>query len=187
MQAKECSQTLDSDDRGSNTFRDAVRTRPDIEVLHIRVSIEFKSHRRFSPSWRSGLRIASDVAVEGTGVLPWCRSKSKADLDVALWDFADWAFGADGLPNLKILAYGKFPCSPNCEVQALVLCRNTPLDESKFLYGGCPPDRQTFRVMTRRDREAQRLLEDNMDFMSACPYNSYYEPDLVVGPRCLEI
>ena len=41
-------------------------------------------------------------------------------------DFATWAFGPNGLPELVVLAYGDFTFRDMCEKENFLYCRNVP-------------------------------------------------------------
>ena len=58
---------------------------------------------------------------------PWYPPKLQADLDIVceLLDFALWAFGANGLPQLRVLAFGDIShgdlgCDPD---KNMLFCR----------------------------------------------------------------
>ena len=73
----------------------------------------------------------------------------------AVRDFASWAFGPSGLPDLEVLAYGDFSFQgrqPN-----ILLCRSG--DDSV----------PGFRELKKEDRRLWELVQKNTDFLEACP------------------
>ncbi|KAH8652838.1 hypothetical protein BGZ61DRAFT_216333 [Ilyonectria robusta] len=75
--------------------------------------------------------------------------------------FADWAFGASGIPSLRILAYGDFSCSGRFEAHSFFLCR-ARLEDSEVRYRFYDPKLE-------RDPELEDLLSQHDGFLQACP------------------
>lgn len=73
----------------------------------------------------------------------------------AFFDFAQWAFSPDGLPQLQVMAYGDFSFDGRFAKYNVILCRS---------HDG-------YRPLTRKDVPAWDLLQANMDMLSACPYD----------------
>lgn len=74
-------------------------------------------------------------------------------------DFAQWAFGADGLPKLQVMAYGDFSFGGRFAKHNVIFCRS--------------PD--GYRQLTRKDVPAWDLLQKNMDMLTACPHDRLME------------
>ncbi len=66
---------------------------------------------------------------------------------------ADWAFGADGLPALQILAWGDFSFDRRFAADQLVLCRHE----------------NSYRPLPRADALVQGVAADYADLLLACP------------------
>lgn len=66
--------------------------------------------------------------------------------------FANWAFGAEGLPDLRVLAWGDFSHEGRYPRHNLLLC--------KAEIG--------YRTLTKADVTCWDLVHDNMDMLSAC-------------------
>lgn len=83
-------------------------------------------------------------------------------------NFAQWAFGPDGLPALEILAYGDFSFQgrrPN-----ILFCRSLDILMDGQSDTSSPiPSTTPFRVMTAREAKSCDLVQDNLDFLEACP------------------
>jgi len=73
--------------------------------------------------------------------------------------FAEWAFGPDGIRELEVLAYGDF--SNKDRHPNLLLCR------SQGEPGG--DAETTYRAVTKKDVRAREMIQDNFDFLEACP------------------
>ena len=88
--------------------------------------------------------------------LQWIRNNvnERADLQFSqtmpkLLEFADWAFGPDGLPKLDILAYGDF--SHRGRQPNILLCQSRDL---KQITGGTdttPVPKSTYQQVTKKD------------------------------------
>lgn len=65
--------------------------------------------------------------------VPFYRGKTKQSLDMSdIAQFAEWAFGPDGLPNLKVIAFGDFTMDSRSYWTQLLLCRRDPEDAEDF-------------------------------------------------------
>jgi hypothetical protein len=78
--------------------------------------------------------------------------------------FAMWAFCEDGLPDLRILAYGDFSKGDRWAYQNILLCRDESLPET----GGF-----NFRTLLDTDTYYWDLIDDNMDMLGACPADTF--------------
>ena len=68
------------------------------------------------------------------------------------YTFAQWAFSADGLPNLQFLALGDFSFEGPYSEYNVLLCRSD---------GG-------YQRLTRTDVQAWDIIQNNMDTIAAC-------------------
>ena len=82
---------------------------------------------------------------------------------VALRDFAHWAFGPDGLPNLRFLLYGNLVDSAFAD-RSIVLSRTTP-PETHLASVQYP----RFRALEKSDSEMLDLRNKYSDFLTALP------------------
>jgi hypothetical protein len=119
--------------------------RPKVQILHLR-------------SWH-GLR---DLY---TGQAPDIFPKTLS----AVFKFADWVFGPDGLDDLQVLAFGDL--SFGGRHPSLLLCRdpqfekNTTKDSrrSRIMM-----PRQRFCKLTPRNPRLWKMVRDNAQFLEAC-------------------
>jgi len=128
--------------------------RPAFRLLHIRVT-----------GWVNLQSIRDNVT-------------DRADLQFSqtmpeLLEFADWAFGPEGLPELDILAYGDFPHrdrQPN-----ILMCRSRDL---KQITGGTDitPASKPYRNLTKKDVRLWEVVQDNLDLLEACPEDYLLHP-----------
>ena len=79
-------------------------------------------------------------------------------------DFADWAFGPDGLPELLVLAYGDFAFRDKFKKENALYCRNETLAQSD--------NASNFRNLEPSDKHLWNWVQDNMETLSACPYRA---------------
>jgi hypothetical protein len=90
-----------------------------------------------------------------------------------LLEFADWAFGPEGLPKLDILAYGDFSYrdrQPN-----ILMCRSRDL---KQITGGTDttPVSKPYRQLTQKDVRLWEVAQENLDLLEACPEDYLLHP-----------
>lgn len=83
-------------------------------------------------------------------------------------DFAEWAFGPDGLPELLVLAYGDFAFRDRFKKENTLYCRSDALAR-----GDNVPN---FRALEPSDRQLWDWVQDNMETLSACPYRALMLP-----------
>ncbi|OOF96530.1 hypothetical protein ASPCADRAFT_167416 [Aspergillus carbonarius ITEM 5010] len=74
-------------------------------------------------------------------------------------DFAQWAFSADGLPNLQVLAWGDFSYGGRYSKFNLLLCRS---DDG-------------YQPLTPFNTVSWGVFQDNLDMMAACPLDDILE------------
>ena len=72
--------------------------------------------------------------------------------------FARWAFGPEGIPELRILAWGDFSHDGRWGESNVLLCR----DQSLLATGS------SFCALVDSDFEHWNLIDGNMDMLSAC-------------------
>lgn len=92
----------------------------------------------------------------------WMESKAKTEIPSKLeeiYDFAQWAFSADGLPSLQVLAYGNFSYEGRYSKFNLLLCRSD---------GG-------YKTLTQSDILPWNLVQDNEDMLASCPLDDILE------------
>lgn len=92
-------------------------------------------------------------------------------LNEQLRRLAEWAFGPDGIPSLKVIAcgdyaYGGRPSQKTDSVD-VILCRPKPGSQ------------EGFRILTRFDdecrEEREEIIDDYRDFLGACPVDPFFE------------
>ncbi|KAL4909753.1 hypothetical protein BDW74DRAFT_173248 [Aspergillus multicolor] len=71
-------------------------------------------------------------------------------------NFAKWAFSAEGLPNLQVLAYGDFSYAGRYDKFNLLLCR-------------CNSG-EGYQPLTPSQVTTWEFVQGNMDMLAACPY-----------------
>ena len=84
-----------------------------------------------------------------------------------LLEFADWAFGPEGLPQLEILAYGDFSYQgrqPNT-----LLCRPQGLKQIMAGRKTTLASKSPYRQVTKEDVRLWKVVQDNLDLLEACP------------------
>lgn len=89
-------------------------------------------------------------------------SKAEADLPYTpeeIYDLAQWAFSADGLPSLQVLAWGDFCHGGRYSKFNLLLCRSD----------------SGYQTLTPSDTIAWDLVHDNIDMLTACPLDDILE------------
>lgn len=79
-------------------------------------------------------------------------------------EFAQWAFGPDGLRSLQILAFGDFSCNEQYPKVNSLFCRNNC---SITKETGSPT--RNYRFVTKSDRSLMEFLRECYDFGRACP------------------
>lgn len=82
--------------------------------------------------------------------------------DHALLEFARWAFGPKGLPNLRVLAFGDFSYDGRYKGKNVLLRRQ----------GLFPPN--GFSLTSREDVINSSGIDGPFDFLSACPFHPLY-------------
>ena len=92
-----------------------------------------------------------------------------------LLEFANWAFGPNGLPMLKVLAFGDFSYDSRFDAHNKLFCRHTwstrnpendtsQQSEDELILTFCP--------VRENDRELWDLIDRNTEFLEACPTDS---------------
>lgn len=139
-----------------------------IEILHIGVS------RGYVYDWEL------DDSFTGVGysslIMTQLVSSTSNEIDSEIAEFAEWAFSSDGLPNLKLLVFGDFFRSGR-RMNQVILCDNAASRPSYIIQPDRPVQPKPYRLMTELDHALHELLQDNMDFLTACPPSPEREPE----------
>ena len=87
------------------------------------------------------------------------------------------AFGPNGLPNLRLIAWGDFSHRGRYKEHTLLLCRNEAstihaenIDNAAFY--ACAPEDLTFRQVAEHDTALLELFRKEQDMLSACPVDN---------------
>jgi hypothetical protein len=93
-----------------------------------------------------------------------------------LLEFANWAFGPDGLPTLQVLAFGDFSYDGRFnDIHNYLFCRHTWSIRNPENSISQPEEDELilkFRLVRENDRELWDLIDRNIDFLGACPTDS---------------
>ncbi|MCJ1476719.1 hypothetical protein MMC13_005387 [Lambiella insularis] len=84
-----------------------------------------------------------------------------ANVPIDIMEFAQWAFGPDGLPNLQILAYGDFSNFGRHAEDTVLLCRVITAQQPV-------PSTFAFRYLTKWDHALQDLVREKREMLEAC-------------------
>ncbi|GKZ40106.1 hypothetical protein AbraIFM66950_002360, partial [Aspergillus brasiliensis] len=76
-----------------------------------------------------------------------------------IFNFAEWAFSADGLPKLTVLAWGDFSHDGRFSESNVLLYRSET----------------GYRRLDPSDMRIWTLVNDNMDMLAACPVDDITE------------
>lgn len=79
-------------------------------------------------------------------------------------NFAEWAFGPQGLQQLLVFAYGDFAFARSCQSYNVFYCR------ANSVTAGA--DNSNYKILTPSDKDLWDWVTANMDVLSACPYRS---------------
>lgn len=71
-----------------------------------------------------------------------------------IYEFAEWAFSAEGLPDLTVLAWGDFSHEGHFSEHNNIFCRS----------------KTGYRRLKASEISLWDLINDNMDMLAACPY-----------------
>ncbi|OAQ60886.2 hypothetical protein VFPPC_01929 [Pochonia chlamydosporia 170] len=93
-----------------------------------------------------------------------------------LRQFADWAFGPNGVASLRLLAYGDFSCRGRFADSCFMLRR-------AFLTNGNQSPYQFYFQDVQRDIDLDELLDRHAEFLEACPTNALLLEREVFKPR----
>jgi hypothetical protein len=132
----------------------------------------YKSSNRLSVEWRRCSRSLPDSfdleAFEEEEI-----GKMLKDEHI-LVDFANWAFGPQGIPSLQVLAVGDFSYNGLFEKHNNLFCRHAwSIRNPEKAMPDADDDTQAelpmaFRQMRMTDKELWRLVDQNIDFLKAC-------------------
>jgi hypothetical protein len=93
-----------------------------------------------------------------------------------LLPFARWAFGADGIPSLQVLAYGDFSFKDRFRSKNHILCRQAWKVPKRKKDNTVRDDEEAktlpFRPIRDGDIRMMELVSENMNFLGACPVDS---------------
>lgn len=101
---------------------------------------------------------------------------SIADADSFI-DFAEWAFGPEGLPHLQVLAIGDFSHKSRYELHQLLMVRKTSIKqypeecfEKLGANASCFDRNECFDIVNALDRDTCAQIEKpDWEFLSSCP------------------
>ncbi|KAI9714905.1 MAG: hypothetical protein M1820_000194 [Bogoriella megaspora] len=146
------------------------RSKNTLRLLHIRRAGKVLKRKRRNRVWRDSYK--------STFWDPYQREARKLDprdrlsrAPGALLDFAQWAFGPDGLPSLVVLAFGDFSYGGRFARWNQLLCRDPgPIERHQ---------QWTFRSMFKGNcrQECWNVLKSNERFLQACPSERIIEND----------
>lgn len=83
-------------------------------------------------------------------------------------DFAQWVFGPNGIPSLRLLAFGDFSYRGRFVEYNHLLCRKS------HSQAGHHRPRRYFRTITDDDNELWDLFDKHHDALEACPTDSLF-------------
>lgn len=123
---------------------------------------------------RSPIRLFSQYEPIGSESSPFI-----VDPDMLI-DFAEWAFGPIGLPQLRVLAIGDFSHNSRYDGQQILMVRrncsqkDAEKDFEQFeKSSGCPNWSETFEIATVTDEDTWMIIEkSDWEFLSSCPSHS---------------
>ena len=85
------------------------------------------------------------------------RNDRGKPVDYDLFEFVEWAFGASGLPELEVVAFGDF-------------CYNGRYRDSNILFGRRrKPGSRKWGVFDIAQLHETTTVADPLDFLTACP------------------
>jgi hypothetical protein len=128
-------------------------------------------------------RAPTGIIIDGLSSRAPASQSSMSDADLedmqelvnlpgSLLSFAKWAFGADGIPSLQVIAYGDFSFGTRFKLQSHIICRQA-FTFSKRKQAEAPGTSETiqlpFRPIRDSDIKMMELVNENMDFLGACP------------------
>lgn len=170
-------------------FQDTARHVYSLQLLHLRFTGKAERKPKFlkngadyegdgpSEQWTR----AQQTAIEN-GTTPPPRSPASTEAEFReMWEeihgrnwqedeeqeleaFANWAFGPDGFPCLRVLASGDFSYGNRFAGSRTLWCRETRGSTM----------RANWRPVERKDVLENELVDANMDMLSACPVSPLY-------------
>ena len=126
-----------------------------LKVLHLR----FTGKKERRPRFFNDVSSAQKSSWKTTQRKHWRKNEDKE-----MKAFADWAFGSDGFPNLKILASGDFSYGDRFADGRTLWCRKNDHSTKK----------RPWRKVKNSDVAENELIEANMDMLSACPVSPLF-------------
>jgi len=109
-------------------------------------------------------KVAEESLTKNSKLLETGETPSLEDCPIPrkLSRFAEWAFGARGIPSLDVIAYGDFSYNERFKERNEILCRT--------MLGSAYQERKTdsnFRRMRLKERED--FIREHVEFLEACP------------------
>ncbi|KAL5339041.1 hypothetical protein BJX70DRAFT_388140 [Aspergillus crustosus] len=126
-----------------------MQPRPPCKMIHVRTSgvVLDRLNSSGQPNWFS------------ESLYTYKYGDDLPDNREAIYDLAQWAFSADGLPSLQVLAWGDFSFEGRYSKFNLLLCRSD----------------NGYKTLTPSDIMAWDLVQDNIDMLAACPFDDILE------------
>ncbi|KAK7919923.1 hypothetical protein PG985_007945 [Apiospora marii] len=95
-----------------------------------------------------------------------------------LHKFLQWVFGPRGVRSLRLFHYGDFSFDGRFKDHCRIICRNETPEEQEQEQDG-DGGRETeprlyYREVTKEDRDVLNLLEEEHDFVTACPVDTLF-------------
>jgi len=101
-----------------------------------------------------------------------CLSYTTCIIPHDLQKIVHWAFGADGFPNIKLIAFGDFSSDGKWSDTTGIYCRNDQAEPWPSSYTDSTRSlsmHANFRHLTPDDWWYRELVTENMSFLAACP------------------
>lgn len=146
-----------------------MQPRPSCKLIHVRTSgvVLDEISSSGQPSWFSSSLYTYKY---GNGkLIPSLKTtvkllESKVETEIShkpeeIYDFAQWAFSADGLLSLEVLAYGDFSYEGRYSKFNLLFCRSA----------------SGYKTLTHSDILPWNLVQDNMEMLASCPLDDILE------------
>jgi len=153
-------------------------------LLHLRFTGKAKRKPKFfkeSENWGDLFFLEGSVDALRNGKALPRRSESPSEAHSRRWEqiqgenwredeekeleaFAKWAFGLDGFPCLQVLASGDFSYGNRFADTHTLWCRKSR---------GSGSDK-TWRIIEQSDIAENKLIDANIDIMSACPVSPLF-------------
>ncbi|BCS16228.1 hypothetical protein ALUC_80435A [Aspergillus luchuensis] len=128
-----------------------LQARPSCKLLHIRATGPAMVNM-----YRSNI---CGMCTSNANVNDCKGTKTYTEIDplyhpLDIYEFAEWAFSAEGLPDLTVLAWGEFSHEGHFSEHNSLFCRS----------------KTGYRRLNASEISLWDLINDNMDMLAACPY-----------------